>query len=164
MLSFQQISDRLEIEEVLVNYTYAVDRHDWDLFDVVFTEDANIDYTEIAEWKGDREGIKHWLSQAMPEVGTYFHMTATANITVDGDRAESRILCYNPIPVGDEAFVLYGHWYRDKWIRTPEGWRINDRYFEISCHQVLDITHPAAGPSEPGSSPGEKVHDQSLEI
>jgi hypothetical protein len=140
MRSLQQISDRLEIEEVLVNYTYAVDRHDWDLFDDVFTEDAAIDYSEIADWKGDRDGIKRWLNEAMPEVGTYFHMTATAKIAVDGDRAESRVLCYNPIPVGEENFVLYGHWYRDQWVRTPDGWRISERYFEVCCRQILSPT------------------------
>jgi 3-phenylpropionate/cinnamic acid dioxygenase small subunit len=65
-----EISDRLEIQEVLANYSDAVDRHDWDLWDEVFTEDAVLDYTEISDHRGDRQSTKEWL-QMMPTPGTY---------------------------------------------------------------------------------------------
>jgi hypothetical protein len=42
-LSHQEISDRLEIEELLVRYCYAIDERDWDACRGVYTEDAVID-------------------------------------------------------------------------------------------------------------------------
>jgi hypothetical protein len=129
VLSLLEISDRLEIQEVLANYSTAVDRHDWDLWDEVFTEDAVLDYTEISDFRGDRQSTKEWL-QMMPPTGTYYHMTSTTKITIDGDTAETRTICFNPMPAPEDGLRLIGHWYRDQWVRTPAGWRIKDRYYE----------------------------------
>ena len=45
-MDLQEISDRLEIADVLTRYTRAIDTGDWDKLDTVFTPDAEIDYTE----------------------------------------------------------------------------------------------------------------------
>ncbi len=42
-LSVQQISDRLEIQDVLTRYCYAVDDRDWDTYRQLFAPDAVID-------------------------------------------------------------------------------------------------------------------------
>ena len=43
-LSTREISDRLQIQALLVRYTKAIDDKDFDLLDQVFTPDAHIDY------------------------------------------------------------------------------------------------------------------------
>ena len=43
-LSLQEISDRLEIDDLLTRYATGVDRKDWDLWETCFTSDAFIDY------------------------------------------------------------------------------------------------------------------------
>jgi hypothetical protein len=43
VLSLEQISDRVEIEDVLTRYCYAVDDREWDLYRGLFTPDAVID-------------------------------------------------------------------------------------------------------------------------
>ena len=45
MANLQELSDRLEINDLLIRYTYAIDDGDWELLDRVFTPDAQIDYT-----------------------------------------------------------------------------------------------------------------------
>ena len=40
----EALADRLAIEDLLTRYAHAVDRHDWDLYRSVFTDDAHIDY------------------------------------------------------------------------------------------------------------------------
>ncbi|QIS04203.1 hypothetical protein F5X71_19380 [Nocardia brasiliensis] len=45
MLDLQEISDRLEIQQLLVAYATAVDSGNFDAFDEVFVEDADIDLT-----------------------------------------------------------------------------------------------------------------------
>ena len=54
-LPLQEISDRLEIEDVLVRYCYAVDDRDWDAYRSVFTRDAVIDDTVTG---GVRSGVE----------------------------------------------------------------------------------------------------------
>ena len=58
MLSLQEISDRLEIQDVMVAYCYAVDTRNWDALDEVFTADAVIDYSEMVGVKGTLAEIK----------------------------------------------------------------------------------------------------------
>jgi 3-phenylpropionate/cinnamic acid dioxygenase small subunit len=43
MMSVQEISDRLEIEQLLVRYCHAIDERDWDAYRAVFTNEAVID-------------------------------------------------------------------------------------------------------------------------
>ena len=46
-LSLQEISDRLELQDLVVQYSTSVDRKDWDLYESLFTPDAIIDYTQV---------------------------------------------------------------------------------------------------------------------
>lgn len=43
MRSIEELSDRLEIQDLQVAYSHAVDFRRWDELDEVFTEDAFID-------------------------------------------------------------------------------------------------------------------------
>jgi hypothetical protein len=47
MLSLQELSDRLEIEQLIVRYSNCIDQRDWDGLDAVFTPDAYIDYRKL---------------------------------------------------------------------------------------------------------------------
>ncbi|MGA8547271.1 MAG: nuclear transport factor 2 family protein, partial [Mycobacterium sp.] len=47
MLSQAEISDRLEIQQLLVDYSTAIDLRQFDDLDAVFTPDAYIDYTAL---------------------------------------------------------------------------------------------------------------------
>ena len=47
VLSLEEISDRFEIQDLLVAYCHAIDTRNWDALDDVFTADAVIDYTEM---------------------------------------------------------------------------------------------------------------------
>ena len=55
MLSQQEISDRLEIQDLLTAYCDAIDSQNWDALDDIFTPDAIIDYTDAGGAKGTLE-------------------------------------------------------------------------------------------------------------
>jgi hypothetical protein len=55
----------------------------------------------------------------------------------------------------DDRVLLFGHWYRDQVVRTPDGWRISKRRLELCFHAPLTPypglspwTRPFARPSE----------------
>lgn len=144
MLGLQEISDRLEIQDLLARYSYAIDERDWDALDEVFTPDAVIDYTETGGARGSVAQIKAWLPVAMARFPRYQHMIATTRLELDGGRAKSRTCLFNPMVYqdadGGEKVFFIGLWYRDQLVRTPKGWRIAERYEEMGyAHNVPDM-------------------------
>jgi ketosteroid isomerase-like protein len=136
VLSLQEISDRLEIQELLVRYSHAVDGRDWDAFERVFTDDAIIDYTEMGGPRGGVKATRQFLESVMPTFSSFQHMLGNTVLELDGDRAKARTICYNPMVLdrGENTTHVFicGLWYRDILVRTADGWRIQDRYEERS--------------------------------
>jgi ketosteroid isomerase-like protein len=135
-MSIEEISDRLEIQDLLATYSHAIDSRDWDALDDVFTEDATIDYTEMGGSRGNVEETKAFLREAMKLFSGFQHLVATTKLTLNGDTAHARTICYNPMVLdkgdGDTHVFICGLWYKDDFVRTPKGWRISDRYEERS--------------------------------
>jgi ketosteroid isomerase-like protein len=134
MLSLREISDRLEIEQLFTDYSYAIDGRDWDALDRVFTPDAVIDYTEMGGPRGSLAETKAFLAEAMSRFAGFQHLVATSQIRVHGDTAQARSICFNPMLLDEGApeprVFFCGLWYRDTLTRTAEGWRICERYEE----------------------------------
>ena len=132
-MDIQEISDRLEIQQVLIDYCHAIDDFDWDALDRVFTPDAIIDYSEMIPFRGNLAQAKAFLAMAMAETAQCQHIISTSQIRLDGDRAYGRTICTNPmVAKGTGHLMVVGLWYRDELARTPEGWRITHRYEEAS--------------------------------
>jgi hypothetical protein len=135
MLSQQEISDRLEIQDLLARYCDAVDRQDWDAFERIFTPDALIDYSAMGGSCGDLATTRKFLAETMPSFPGYQHLVAFPVLDIDGDIAHARTLCHNPmlLSAGDDpAMFVCGLWYRDELVRTTDGWRIRSRVEERS--------------------------------
>jgi len=131
--SLEDIADRLEIQDLLVSYSHAIDFQRWDELDDVFTPDAHIDYTVFGGPKGSYPEIKEYLRTTMPMFSAYYHMVSTSKIEVDGDTATGVTICHNPMVLGEgenEHIFVCGLWYKDKYVRTPDGWRIAERVEE----------------------------------
>ena len=132
-MSMQEISDRMEIQDLMVRYSYAIDSRDWDALDDVFTPDAHIDYSVFGGSVGDLKSTKAFLAEAMPNFPVYQHMVSGTTITFDGDNAETKTQCHNPMIMSDADdpdLMVCGLWYVDKLVRTADGWRIKERVEE----------------------------------
>lgn len=133
MLSLAEISDRLEIQQLLIDYSTAIDRRLFDDLDVVFTPDAYIDYRAMGGIDGHYPEVKAWLAEVLPNFPAYAHMLGNFDVTIKydpaGDTAFSRTICFNPMVLpGLEQQVLFcGLWYEDEFVRTDDGWRMSRR-------------------------------------
>ena len=137
MLSLAEISDRMEIQQLLVDYSTAIDNRRFDDLDRVFTPDADIDYTELGGIEGTYPDVKAWLSEVLPNFPAYFHMLGNFDIRLNGDTASSRTILFNPMKLGEDGQIMFcGLWYDDEFIRTPEGWRMTRRA-ETKCIQKV---------------------------
>lgn len=134
-LSLQEISDRIEIQDLVWQYSDIIDRKAIDELRQVFTEDAFVDYSVFGGSKGNLEDTITFLKEALPIFTYTQHLNANLQVTLDGDKATGRIMCFNPqeMKMGDDrtTFML-GLWYVDKYRRTDAGWRISERVEERS--------------------------------
>ena len=137
ILSLQEISDRMEIQDVLFEYANIIDKKDFDRLRDIFSEDARIDYSAFGGAVGNREEIIAFLKQAMVDVfPNTQHLNANIQIKVEGDAGIGRVMCFNPMemkmPDGNTHVFMLGLWYVDKYVRTQKGWRIKERAEEKS--------------------------------
>ncbi|MFZ1866519.1 MAG: nuclear transport factor 2 family protein, partial [Polyangiales bacterium] len=118
-LSLQQISDRLIIEDLIYEYSAIIDQKRFDDLRNVFTPDAHIDYSALGGPAGDLDKIIAFLHQAMGMFPNHQHLNANAQITVDGDTAKGRVMCFNPqemaLPDGKTHIFMCGLWYVDEY-------------------------------------------------
>lgn len=131
-LSMQDMSDRFEIQDLLVGYCYAVDDRDFDALDGYFTTDAVIDYSEMVGFRGNLKQTKDFLRTSLAPIPMAQHAVNTTQYKIDGDSAETRTVCFNPMVVpgddGQPTTIFFGLWYIHTYRRTPEGWRIASLY------------------------------------
>ena len=136
----QEVFDRLEIEQLIVRYTLAIDRKDWEALDLVFTPDATLDYSSSggADATGLYPAMKIWLQNALAMFPLTQHLVGKSLIDFDGpDVANAITLFHNPmaVPIDAEGFFdaagtgrhmfVVGGWYHDTCVRTDAGWRIS---------------------------------------
>jgi len=132
-MTLLELSDRQEIQDLLVDYCYAVDHQQWDYLDKVFAPDAFIDYSELVGFRGNLAETKVFLANALPQLVAYQHSISTSQIRLVGDSAHGRTICTNAVVImveGRRQTMFLGLWYRDTFVRTSAGWRIQSRYEE----------------------------------
>jgi hypothetical protein len=144
MLSLQEISDRMEIQILMNTYSNAIDEQAFDRLDDVFMPDAYIDYRALGGIDGRYPEVKAWLKSVLVNFPNYFHMVTNTELTFDGDTARAKTICFNPmdtpLPQGGTQVMFLGLWYVDQLVRTPKGWRLQQRV-EQGCFQYNVPTH-----------------------
>ena len=142
-LSPQEISDRIEIQDLLTRYCKAIDEKDWDLLDTCFTPDAHVDYSSSGGIAGSYSEAREWLAKALAIFPVTLHSISNSEVVLDGDAARSRTMVHNPMgfrnPDGSmHIFTVYAY-YVDELVRTPDGWRISQRVEEQA---LLEGSYP----------------------
>ena len=132
-MDLAEISDRLEIEALLIRYTRAIDTGEWDRLDAVFTPDAEIDYTATGGIAASYPAVKSWLAEMLPIFPRRLHTLGQVDSRVEGDAATVAAYFHNPMILpeqdGTERIVEFGGIYHHDLVRTPDGWR-SRRLFE----------------------------------
>ncbi len=140
-MDLQRISDRLEIEDVLIRYTRAIDTGDWDALDTVYTADAAIDYTQTGGIADAYPMVKAWLAENLPMFPRRMHMLGQVEVRMEpgaqqaGGGAEVAAYFSNPMIFtqqdGSELLWEFGGIYHHRMVRTPDGWRSRELLEEL---------------------------------
>ena len=147
-LSIREISDRLQIQDLLVRYTVAIDTKDWGLLDTCFTPDAHVDYVSSGGIKGPYPEVRQWLEKALSIFPMTQHLIGNTTLELDGDGAKARTMVINPMGLPKEGGGLnifwVGAYYNDQLVHTEAGWRIAERVEETAF-----FDNPPAGLAPP---------------
>ena len=140
--NLEEISAKLEIQDLIYRYSEIIDSQDFDKLDEVFTADAHIDYSAMGGSKGNFDETVTFLKDAMPGLfPNSQHLNANMQITLSSSSdiasATGRIMCYNPMEMlvngGPETKIMMcGLWYLDDYVNTDLGWKIKTRVEEKS--------------------------------
>lgn len=149
MFTLQQLSDRAEIQDLIVREAAAMDRRDWDRWRDCFAQNAVIDYSENDGAVGAPGEVGQWLASVLGRFHSYQHLSSNTEIRLDGDRAEIRTMQYIAVKMttsDGERVVFSGIWFADEVARTEQGWRITKRYEELAWRHNFppDFAPPVA--------------------
>ena len=122
------MDDRHEIIEALVRLARAIDSRDWPAIGVTFLADA-----EGYSSRG-RDAILATMQAHLGGCGATQHLLGNHSVTVSGDTAQSfsyaRVHHEGAGPKEGAFFECLGE-YDDRWQRTPDGWRLSHRRFDM---------------------------------
>ncbi len=141
-----ELSDRLEIADLLSRYGIAIDTRQWGLLETVFSPDARIDYSSSGGPAGQFPEIAAWLASFLTPFPMNQHMTLNSEVRLEGDTALVRSYFFNPNSLPDESGVMkmifVGGFYNDRLQRGSDGWRIIERI------QTTSWMHSSDSPEE----------------
>jgi uncharacterized protein (TIGR02246 family) len=121
----RRLEDRLEIQQLFVDYGRHLDRGDFAAFAELFSRDGEILLGPIGRAKGRRE-IQATLEAALAgRIGETVHVVSSPAIELSGDVATSEVMwtVLARTPEGDLAVTMAGR-HVDDLVREEGRWRI----------------------------------------
>jgi hypothetical protein len=140
----QEVADRVEILDLLSRYSTVVDRQAWDEMEALFTADAVLDFTATGGIRGSVADHQAFNAKVLSGFAGTQHVMGLPTVTVGGDTATSRSICFNPMVVDEQHVFFVGLWYDDRLVRTADGWRFSSRVQSKSFFHNLDRVYGQA--------------------
>ena len=148
------MDDLTAISQLKYRYLRTLDTKEWGEFEACFVPEATGDYNGLVF--ADRAALVSYMKENLGEGLLTMHQVHHPEITVDGDTATARWYLQDKVIVPAFSFMLEGAaFYDDRYVRTPEGWRVAHtgyrRTFEIT-YDLKDL------PGTQVKGPGEHTH------
>lgn len=125
------MNDRDDIVERLAELAAAIDARDWESVRAAFLPDAH------GYGQDGADAIVQQISGHLDNCGPTQHLLGNHRVTVDGDTAQSltyaRVYHAGKGAMAGKSFEGMGE-YDDRWTRTPEGWRLSSRVFDMRTY------------------------------
>jgi 3-phenylpropionate/cinnamic acid dioxygenase small subunit len=137
-LKMAELSEKESIQALRISFAEALDNKDWKLFESLFAEEVETDWTSwgIPKRKMKKDEIVKMFSQGAFRRSDLLteHIYSNFRINVSGDQASclSNFVGFHHISgfEGGDEFILRGE-YADKLSKTGQGWKINSLALRI---------------------------------
>lgn len=125
----QWLVDRAQISDLLYSFAAALDSKDWKRYADNYADEGYVELPDPQSAVGasfilHKDRMLELLPKSLGQYAATHHISTNHQITIDGDRAESRSYL-QAVHVGTEATNHWtaGGWYDCRYVRRPEGWR-----------------------------------------
>ncbi len=149
-----EMRDRLEIRALVDSYAFCVDGNQHERTAGLFTADGELRIFERGNPVAVRERIgRAEITAAMEGLSRYeltIHFVGNHRSEIDGDEATGETYCVaNHVrrvdegggPDGRANYVMHVR-YLDRYTRTVEGWKINQRHLMLEFTEDRPVTGP----------------------
>lgn len=132
------MDDITAIAQLKYRYLRALDTKQWDDFEACFRPEATGDYNGLVF--DDRAALVDYMRANLGEGMLTLHQAHHPVITVDGDTATGSWYLQDKVIVEAFRFMLEGAaFYDDRYVRTPEGWRIAHTGYRRTFEMTYDL-------------------------
>ena len=132
------MEDKLAIQEMIAQYSYAYDGQDADGFAQVFVEDGVFEIFvagRASPWVrlGSRREIREWAAQRLRERAGRFTSrhyqsgTLLDDLSTGSARTRTMVLVTHQAVTEAAPRLTHSGVYHDQWRKTPSGWRLAHR-------------------------------------
>lgn len=141
-----------EITQLKYRYLRALDTKSWEDFAACFVPEATGDYNGLVF--DDSAALVDYMRANMTEGMLTLHQAHHPEITVESDAATGRWYLQDKVIIEAYKFVLEGAaLYTDRYVRTPEGWRIVHTGYRRTFEQSYSLEDlPSMKISGPGTA------------
>ncbi|WP_460065341.1 nuclear transport factor 2 family protein [Streptomyces sp. YKOK-I1] len=131
MNASQAVVDRLEIEALCAEVTDAVMMRDFDRFASLFTPCAVVRWPHIGKEFAGREEIRAGIEWGQGLWEFFVQNVHAGVVRLDGDTATGRVYIEEFGRMRDGGSHRNHALYHDRYRRTPDGWRFDERVYEV---------------------------------
>ena len=147
----QSLLDKDAIRDLVLRYSRAVDRQDFDLLHALYTDDA-MEPDHGGFFKGTAKDYIAWLKEVMPRLGITTHNVTNHLIALDGEgqaQGEVYVFAYHRVPAdgGGWEDLVHGMRYLDHYAKGTDGqWRFARRTVTVDWKQIRPCSWDPAAP------------------
>jgi len=131
----QQLIDEKAIVEVMNAYTRALDTKNWELLESTMAPDGTADFGDLAGvgTLDSPQALVELCRRSFRNLRATQHLQGNYVVKIDGESAKAscniQASHFQEGLPGGETFFVFAR-YQDRFVRTPEGWRIKHRRLE----------------------------------
>lgn len=123
----QRLADRVEVEDLILQYARDVDTKSWRSFELLFIDDCEVCYpSDDGPMRiAGRSELARFAEDALSGFPRTHHLMGNLQVSITGDTAKStHYLQATHVRGGNrEDHWDLGGWYQAEYVRTPAGWR-----------------------------------------
>jgi ketosteroid isomerase-like protein len=158
--TLEELLAKDSIRDLVLKYSRAVDRHDFDLLATLYHEDSIDDHGGM--FYGTGPEYLEWLPMVVESMEVLSHQVMNHLIVVDetGEYAEGEVYiqAYHLMPGGeDQEELVIGGRYLDKYAKRDGEWRFAHRKIVLDWHQMQMARRQPDSPVLAGTPLGDRI-------
>ncbi|MDX2550531.1 nuclear transport factor 2 family protein [Streptomyces stelliscabiei] len=140
MSEFHAVVDRFEIEALRAEITDAVMMRDYDRAAALFTPEGSMRWPHIDREFVGRQEIRSGIAWGQGLWEFFVQNVHPGAVRLDGDTAVGRAYVQEFGRMRDGGSHLNYAVYHDRYRRTSDGWKFDERVYEVRYHDLTPLT------------------------